>query len=752
MQPNIIIKQIGSVNSIIENKYPDAKKALTECLQPYLKKDIKTLHKCIDKIKSFQYDENTYREIYNLINMLYDPLIDNNKNALFEYNQQNVLEAKQHFDLIKDVEIVGNNTVTITMTTCKRNDLLKRTINSFLECVLDYQKYVTKWIIIDDNSSQEQRDEMKQLYPFITYIFKTPEQKGHPISMNMLLENVDTKYMFNIEDDWEFFKPDNYIGQMISVFNENNKFGQVLMNVNYSEDTKSASSLWGSRMKYSNDGIRYFIHNYYTGNELEKMNKLTGMLFSNCYYWPHFSFRVGLTDTSVFKNVGPFDTKAKHFEMEYAYRYTSKGYLTAFLDGTFCGHIGRRTYERNTEKLNAYDLNNEQQFGDKPKETEKSVQPKQPQQEVTEISVQLINLKRRRDRLVEYFEKNKHVNLPLNIFEACDGKLMKPSGKIQKAFSTGDYNYRSGIIGCAMSHTVLWKNFLNDLKQDYLLVLEDDIQLCSDFQTKVLHLVQTYKNQFEILFLHFNPYQHAMNPEYFSDKNLIAELWSVERSMRENMGSTAGYIISRQGAKNMLLHIKENGMRNAIDWNMFKSPLNKTIKQRVMYSKPMLIKANCFQTPGNGVVDTDIQTDFSTLKYKKDDDWDVEELQYLVDILLLHYLNQSSSKVDIIIKTKNEDKVKTIIKNLKKTELLKNPKRYSTIIFSDTVDIQQCREYIVVYPLEQKEKLKQMIQYHPIKWYYTNQFLYCIPEKFLNEKFIEDKVWGEDLLNTLKPF
>ena len=96
--------------------------------------------------------------------------------------------------------------------------------------------------------------------------------------------------------------------------------------------------------------------------------------------------------------------------MEYAYKYTEKGYITTFLDGTYCSHIGRRTYERNTEKLNAYDLNNEVQFGEVKKDSQKIERdPEDKQTKFSECSVYLINLKRRFDRLQSFFKNNKNL-------------------------------------------------------------------------------------------------------------------------------------------------------------------------------------------------------------------------------------------------------------------------------------------------------------------------------------------------------
>jgi hypothetical protein len=116
---------------------------------------------------------------------------------------------------------VHNNSITITTTTCKRLDLFIQTVNSFLECCTDICDYVYEWIVIDDNSTEEDREFMKKSYPFITYIYKTPDQKGHARSMNMLLDAIKTPYVVNLEDDWRFFVKDNYLTKCLGVLNEN---------------------------------------------------------------------------------------------------------------------------------------------------------------------------------------------------------------------------------------------------------------------------------------------------------------------------------------------------------------------------------------------------------------------------------------------------------------------------------------------------------------------------------------------------
>ena len=121
--------------------------------------------------------------------------------------------------------------VSFTITTCKRFDLFEKTINSFLNCVKDLY-LIDFWYCVDDNSSDEDREKMKRLYPFFTFYFKSKEEKGHPQSLNIIRSIVKTPYILHLEDDWKFFVKRNYITDSLDVLASNAKLGQCLFNKN----------------------------------------------------------------------------------------------------------------------------------------------------------------------------------------------------------------------------------------------------------------------------------------------------------------------------------------------------------------------------------------------------------------------------------------------------------------------------------------------------------------------------------------
>lgn len=279
--------------------------------------------------------------------------------------------------------------VVFTITTCKRFDLFTKTMNSFLTCCQDVH-LVDRWICVDDNSSEEDRKKMRELYPFFYFYLKGPEDKGHSRSMNIIAEAVKNysagapMYWLHMEDDWHFVEKRRYITPAINILELHSKddtgnIGQVLFNKNYTEtldniipggfprvlEVDTPSSTAASRS--STAASRYLVHEHYaTGSQ--KMKELNARLKrGNNAYWPHYSLRPSLCKTEILEKVGPYRDDVTHFEMDFANRYKSLGYVSAFFDTVCCVHTGRLTTEINTDKPNAYSLNNENQFGKNPK-------------------------------------------------------------------------------------------------------------------------------------------------------------------------------------------------------------------------------------------------------------------------------------------------------------------------------------------------------------------------------------------------
>jgi len=249
--------------------------------------------------------------------------------------------------------------VIITFTTCKRMDLFQQTVNSILNMWQDINM-IDYWFCVDDNSSEEYRDLMRKTYPWIDYYMKTPQEKGHRSSMNLIwdmLNKLKPEYWIHMEDDFLFHTPGSYIQKATQMMTDARNAGynvrQILYNRNYSE-TVSDYKIQGHRL------LRRMTHEVALH---QHKNGGGDFGYDNCHYWPHYSFRPSLIDVSSILTVGNYDTPNQFFEMDYANKWMKHGFMSGFYNEITNRHIGRLTSERNDHSIpNAYELNHESQF------------------------------------------------------------------------------------------------------------------------------------------------------------------------------------------------------------------------------------------------------------------------------------------------------------------------------------------------------------------------------------------------------
>jgi len=483
--------------------------------------------------------------------------------------------------------------ITLSITTCKRLDLFERTMNSFLNCVLD-KHLISEYICVDDNSSEEDRNIMKEKYPFFKFYFKSESEKGHPRSMNIIKNLCKTKYLFHIEDDWEFVYKDNYISKCIHILNSDKSIKQCLLNKNYGELVGCLNTTIGGqymvteKSKEGPGGIRYYIHEQMTPQDY--VSKYGS--HRNCAYWPHFSFRPSVIDASIFGSIGDFNESCNHFEMEYANRYISKGYKSAFLEGIYCIHIGRLTSDR-SGIINAYNLNGQKQFAD----------------ENTNIKIpykcRVINLDRRQDRMNKFSETITKHNLEYKRFSAIDGIKLTSTRQLRRIFDPNNYRWSRGVIGCALSHLSLWIDLVNSDEQG-MIILEDDVQFANHFKTKLGIVCKECANiDWDVVYIGTFPRNNTSDDQY--DQYVTPKLLKkgAEESVRYTYGGTIGYMISKKGATKLLQYIDKHGMVCAIDTMMLLAANDANI----YFVEPQLVKSQCFCTDPSA--DTDIQKGYN---------------------------------------------------------------------------------------------------------------------------------------------
>jgi hypothetical protein len=79
-------------------------------------------------------------------------------------------------------------------------------MDSFIASCRDMDR-LAQILVVDDNSTSEDRARMKERYPGFRFVFKEPGEAGHARSMNVILDEVRTGRVLHIEDDWHFPHP-----------------------------------------------------------------------------------------------------------------------------------------------------------------------------------------------------------------------------------------------------------------------------------------------------------------------------------------------------------------------------------------------------------------------------------------------------------------------------------------------------------------------------------------------------------------
>jgi len=589
--------------------------------------------------------------------------IDNVANRYIQYDEEKVRQIQARTSSLFPL-------VTFTITSCKRFDLFEQTVNSFITSCKDLDKIDT-WLCVDDNSSEEDREKMRTRFPFFTFYFKTPEEKGHPQSMNIIRKLVKTPYIFHVEDDWKFFVKKNFISDALDVMGQNQQIKQVLVNKNFAEIERDVD-ISGGEFHTTQTGLRYFIHEFANTEEKKQewMKKYQNCK-KHCNYWPHFSFRPSLIQFSIFKELGDFNESISHFEMDYSYRYFNKGYISAFFEGIYSIHIGRLTSERHDNtKPNAYQLNGEAQFSGKEEQLNREAQfsGKEEQSYLgIKLKTYVLNLDKRLDRWEKF--KSKAVELAsfnYERFSAIEGAKLKSTPQLQRIFDGNDYNMRVGIVGCAMSHIKMYIELINS-EYDAFCIFEDDIDFVPEFDKKLLHIYNQVKiMKWDILYL-----GHTIHTQYFTEdiynkkKMPSLEKWDRIISLTKSMGGTGGYLISKQGAIKLLEFINTTGMTNGID----------TVQQKaaddlnIFYTNPHLIYSECYR--GNNSVDTDIQHNYDSLTVSVEDRLK-EEIEYYGNLIQIEDFDTALRLVQSPTETSSyyyKDDEPTNIYNLKKTSV-----------------------------------------------------------------------------------
>lgn len=541
----------------------------------------------------------------------------------------------------------SNVTVFISFTTCKRYDLFRQTIGSILNHWTDVNK-IDYWFCVDDNSSSSDREMMKNTFPWINYYMKTEAEKGHRESMNIIWNKLNTirpKYWIHMEDDFLFYIKRSYVSDAIKVLQTYDSINvkQVLYNRNYAEVIEDTRILGHKDVPHNLTipNIPVVLHNHNTTDTL---------YFSNCCYWPDYSFRPSMIDVDTILALGNYNSDNTFFEMDYAKKWHSAGYRSAFYNSICCMHIGRLTSQRNDKtKPNSYELNNTEQFNSNTPNNNsvlnntKDITPiaesvinkidyaairktySPPMKINTKSNIKILNLKHRQDRkddTIKVLTKAGILPNQYEFIESINGNELKPSLELYAMFKDNDFSNRCGFIGCALTHYGLWLELLKDTDNDYYVIFEDDIELSNEFSSKLNNVTNNLTssensqlNDCDFLFLGYHMFEEERNKsKHIYD--VESDITKITRLDKEKfIGGTFSYIVTKRGAKNLIEYIITNGIKHGIDY------LHKIVESLIIYEcQPLIVQSEWFQF--HKPIDTNIQLCKLCLDFSKFTDID----------------------------------------------------------------------------------------------------------------------------------
>jgi hypothetical protein len=364
---------------------------------------------------------------------------------------------------------------------------------------------------------------MKELFPFIEYIIKGPDQKGHVKSMNIIREyamNGNYDIILHMEDDWHFVQKRNFITEALEIFDADENIKQVLFNLNYYEVEPFKKRIDGGIPKHTRTNLPFVVHEHYPKCTLEYqafINRNHGK--STCAYWPHYSLRPSLLKVDALRNVGEYP-QTTHFEMAYANEYTVLGYKSAFFDTFSCIHIGKKTWEKDVK--NSYQLNDVPQF---------------VPGEVSTGAVLLCDGTIRHDRWKELkviFNKSFAMYHQKEII-----KVEKLNTWQCELFVDNDFNYARPVLN-PIATTL---EILRDNKNENLFILRYDMDFVKDFDKNVKNLIESLSGiAYDIVLL--------------DDSSELIRLNLTELSLERE----GGILVSAAGCKKIIERLSDLGV------------------------------------------------------------------------------------------------------------------------------------------------------------------------------------------------
>jgi GR25 family glycosyltransferase involved in LPS biosynthesis len=149
-------------------------------------------------------------------------------------------------------------------------------------------------------------------------------------------------------------------------------------------------------------------------------------------------------------------------------------------------------------------------------------------------------------------------------FSGVDATSLRATPAIWSLFRDNDFGMRRGIIGCALSHIEVWRAIVSGPIQRCL-ILEDDVQLCDDFDCRFDELEARLSGEypaFDLALLGYIPWDFDRNSE---DRESSSATSLRPMRWERYFGGLSAYVASARGAGKLLELVDRDGVQNGID-------------------------------------------------------------------------------------------------------------------------------------------------------------------------------------------
>ncbi|EPR74765.1 Beta-1,4-galactosyltransferase [Winogradskyella psychrotolerans RS-3] len=225
------------------------------------------------------------------------------------------------------------------------------------------------------------------------------------------------------------------------------------------------------------------------------------------------------------------------------------------------------------------------------------------------MQIFVVNLERDIERRASIEEQMTSLELPFDFFKAYYGKDLSSDElaihyNAKRAYRNFSYPFPPAVIGCALSHVMLYKKMIAD-QIDYACIFEDDIILPPNTK-KILQSIETVISSTEPQIILLSPSK--------SKEEVLHNLGAYQLRPFQSGFFTSSYIINQLGAK--VLFENMYPVHHVADcWDYLKR--HKLID--ILAVNPTLIEQDqdtFGSSTTEGQNDQDIKKIASTLKYK----------------------------------------------------------------------------------------------------------------------------------------